>query len=170
MNHATSDGVWVVTWRSGTGRPTLGYDALVEECLCFGWIDSLTKRLDDERRMQLVTPRKPRSIWSRSNKTRIERLQSAGRMTSAGVAVVERAKADGSWTMADAAENLEEPEDLAAALDARPAARAQWNQFRPSLRRGILWWVMSAKRPETRARRVAAVVDAAARGMPAVGG
>lgn len=166
-HHATSIGVWLVSWKRSTGKPAVPYEEMVEEALCFGWIDSTYNSLDDERSAQLLTPRKKRSVWSARNKERLERLLPSGRMTPAGLAVVERAKADGSWSALDAAERLEEPAELAAALDAVPPARANWDRFSASSRKAILWWVTSAKRDETRAKRVAEVVAKAAEGKRA---
>ena len=166
-HHASVDGVWLARWTKASGRAALDYAGVVEEALCFGWIDGLVHSLPDGRQAHLLTPRRAGSGWSRSNKDRVERLLAEGRMTDAGVAAVAAAKADGSWTMQDAAEALIEPEELAAGLDAVPAARRNWDRFPPSPRRALIWWVMSAKRPETRARRVATVVDEAAAGRRA---
>jgi uncharacterized protein YdeI (YjbR/CyaY-like superfamily) len=164
---ATSPGVWLVTWKKTSPHPTLAYDDLVEEALCFGWVDSLPRSLDDERTQLRVTPRKKGSNWSRPNKERVERLTAAGLMTPAGRAVVEAAKADGSWSALDDVENLVEPDDLRTALDAHPEARRQWDGFPRSARRGILEWIGNAKRPQTRADRIRTTVTEAARGVRA---
>jgi uncharacterized protein YdeI (YjbR/CyaY-like superfamily) len=140
------------------------YEALVEEALCFGWIDSTVNVLDDERALQLMTPRKPRSGWSRLNRARVAALEEQGRMTDAGRRAVETARANGGWTRYDAVDSLVEPDDLAQALDASPAARASWDGFPPSLRKQLLWSVVSAARPATRASRIAKVVADAERG------
>jgi uncharacterized protein YdeI (YjbR/CyaY-like superfamily) len=166
-NHAASDGVWLVSWKKATGRPRIPYDDAVEEALCVGWIDSVANKLDDERGLLLVTPRRRGSGWSRLNKQRIERLAAAGLMAPAGIAAVEAAKADGSWSALDAVEDLVEPPDLAAALGAVPAARASWDGFSPSSRKGVLQWIASAKRPETRARRIEEAARLAAEGKKA---
>jgi uncharacterized protein YdeI (YjbR/CyaY-like superfamily) len=166
-NHAEAPGVWLVSWKRATGRPVVGYDACVEEALCFGWIDGLTHSLGDGRRAILVTPRRKGSAWARSNKDRVDRLISEGRMTDAGLAVIDRAMADGSWSALDAAESLTEPHELSAALDANPEARPQWDAFPKSPKRALIYWVTSAKRPETRARRVALIVSEAAEGRRA---
>ena len=166
-HHATVDGVWLARWTKASGGESVSYDAIVEEALCYGWIDGVLNRLDDGRHAQLLTPRRPGSGWARSNKERFERLIADGRMTEAGMAVIRAAKADGSWSMQDAAEALIEPPELAAALDARPEARRHWDAFPKSPRRALIWWVMSAKRPETKARRVAQIVDEAAQGRRA---
>jgi uncharacterized protein YdeI (YjbR/CyaY-like superfamily) len=167
-HHERDAGIWLVSFKKATGKPRVEYDDAVEEALCFGWIDSLVRTLDDERAMQLFTPRKPRSAWSRPNKIRVERLVSAGLMRPAGLTKIEQARRDGSWDMYAVAESLELPRDLRAALDAGPPrARPNWEAFSPASRRAILWWVHSAKRPETRARRIAQVVSEAARGRRA---
>jgi uncharacterized protein YdeI (YjbR/CyaY-like superfamily) len=166
-NHASSDGVWLVSWKVATGRPVIPYEQVVEEALCVGWIDSRGNRLDDERHLLLVTPRKRGSGWSRSNKQRVERLTAEGLMRPAGLAAVAAAVADGSWTVLDAVEDLIEPDELAAALDAVPAARESWDEFSPSARKGILQWIATAKRPETRAKRISETVRLAAEGRRA---
>jgi uncharacterized protein YdeI (YjbR/CyaY-like superfamily) len=131
---------------------------VVDEALCFGWIDSLPRRLDADRSMLLLSPRKPGSGWSKVNKDKVARLTADGRMAPAGLAKVEAAKADGSWARLDAVDALAEPDDLVAALDADPAARANFDAFPRSSRRGILEWIVNAKRPETRAARIATTV------------
>ena len=145
------------------GGPQIGYDESVEQALCFGWVDSRDRTLDDRRTMLWFAPRKARSGWARSNKERIERLTAAGLMEPAGLALVEAAKADGSWTLLDAVEDLVVPDDLAAALDSAPPARAHWEAFPRSVRRSILEWIVHARRPETRARRVAVTAELASR-------
>lgn len=166
-HHDTERGAWLVSWKQATGRPSLPYEAVIEEALCFGWVDSTVRTLDSERSMMLMTPRKPTSTWARTNKDRVERLLAAGLMQPAGIAAVEAAKANGSWTVLDSVDALEVPDDLAAALDAEPGARAAYEGFSPSNRKMILWWVKSAKRPETRERRIAETARLAARGIPA---
>lgn len=161
----TSAGVWLVHDK-GAGR-TLPYDAIVEEALCFGWVDSLPRSLDDTSAMLYVAPRKARSSWSRANKERVERLTAAGRMARPGMRAVETAKANGSWAALDVVETLEEPEDLARALDAVPTARAAGDAFPRSAKRAILEWIGAAKRDETRAQRVRTTVDEAAVGRRA---
>ncbi len=164
---AMSTGVWVVTLKQSTGRAALSYDDVVEEALCFGWVDSKSKGLDDERTMVLLTPRKPGSGWSRPNKLRVEKLAAAGAMTPAGLAVIEVAKADGSWSLLDSVEALEAPADLLAALAASAAAAAAWQTFTPGAQKRVLLWLVTAKRPETRASRIAETVRLAAEGTPA---
>jgi len=165
-HHDTSPGCWLVTWKKGRG-PYVPWPDVVRELLCFGWIDSKGQRVDDDRTSLLVTPRKRGSGWSRINKEHLEVLLAEGRMHPAGLAAVERAKADGSWTKLDAVETLAEPEDLRAALDAVPAARTAFDTFPPSVRRAILEWIGAAKRPATRESRVALTVSEAAEGRRA---
>ena len=166
-HHVDTNGVWLARWKRASGKIPLDYAQIVEEALCFGWIDGVTNTLEDGRQAQLLTPRRRGSGWSPSNKERVERLIAHGRMTEAGLRVIEAARADGSWSMQDAAEALIEPSELAAALDANPAARRHWNGFPRSPRRALIWWVMSAKRPETRQRRVTTIVEEAAQGRRA---
>ncbi len=163
-NHGRGAGVWLVRWRSVTGRPTVDYEDVVREALCWGWIDGQARTIDEERIAQWVAPRKPGSGWAATNKARILELEQSGRMQPAGRAVIERALADGSWTLLDSVEALQEPDDLAAALDADPAARAAWDTFPPSVRKLGLTSIAMAKRPETKAARIATIVARAARG------
>jgi uncharacterized protein YdeI (YjbR/CyaY-like superfamily) len=166
-HHASSPGVWVVTYKKDAAGPSVPYEALVEEALCFGWIDSVRKTVDGDRSRLLVTPRKPKSRWSKINKQRVERLIADGTMQPAGLAAIEVSKANGNWEALDAVERLEEPSDLRSALDADPAARASWDAFPRSAKRAILEWISSAKKDETRARRVAQTVSEAAVGRRA---
>ncbi len=162
-NHDTSSGVHLVTWRKATGRPSVAYGDAVEEALCVGWVDSIAGKLDEERSTLWFTKRRPRSGWSRPNKERVERLLAAGLMLPAGIAAVEEAKRRGTWSLLDEVEDLVVPDDLAAALAATPPARANWDAFSRSARRGILEWIVQARRPETRARRVEETATLAAR-------
>ena len=168
-HHDTARGVWVASWRKPSGRERVPYVDLVEEALCFGWIDSTVNTLDDGRGLQLMTPRKPRSGWTRLNRDRVAALEAQGRMTDAGRRAVEVAKANGWWTAYDPVEDLIEPDDLAEALDASPAARAAWDGFPPSARKQMLWSVISAGRPATRAGRIAKIVSEAELGRRATG-
>ncbi|WP_018330612.1 YdeI/OmpD-associated family protein [Actinomycetospora chiangmaiensis] len=165
-HHATSSGIWLVTWKKGHG-PALTYDEIVDEALCVGWVDSQPRTVDEGRSRRLLTPRRPGSNWSRVNKERVERLTAAGLMLPAGLAAVERARADGTWTALDAVENLTEPDDLRAALDAVPTARSQWEGFPRSARRAILEWIQAARTAPTRTRRIDQTVSEAAVGRRA---
>ena len=164
-NHVTSPGIWLVIYKKSSGKPRLSYDDAVEEALCFGWIDGQTNKLDDERFIQLFTPRRRKSTWSKSNKVRIERLIAAGLMTPAGLAKIEAAKADGSWSTLDSIDAMEMPADLEIALTANPTAQQNFAAFSNSVKKGIFFFIQSAKRPETRAKRVADTVEKAARNV-----
>lgn len=162
-NQAESKGVYLVSWRRGSGRTSVSYEEAVEEALCVGWIDATGRTLDAERSIQWFAPRRSRSGWARSNKERIARLTAAGLMLPAGLAVVEEAKRNGTWTMLDDVEKLVVPDDLAKALAAAPPARTNWDDFPPSARRALLEWIVHAKRSETRAKRIAEIASKAAR-------
>jgi uncharacterized protein YdeI (YjbR/CyaY-like superfamily) len=153
-NHTTSSGVHLASWRKGSGKTSVGYEEAVEEALCVGWIDSVAGRLDDERSLQWFSPRRAHSGWARTNKARVERLITADLMLPAGLAAIEEAKRN--------IENLVVPDDLAAALAERPPAREHWDAFSRTPRRAILAWIAQAKRPETRAKRVAETAEHAA--------
>lgn len=161
------ESIWLVRWKKGRG-PHLAYGDVVDEALCWGWIDSLPRKLDDDRSMLLLSPRKKGSAWSAVNKAKVERLIAAGRMQTAGLAKIEAAKADGSWDRLNAVETLAVPDDLAAVLTAvgEDAVR-NFAAFSPSSRRGILEWIQQAQRPETRARRMAETARLAALGLRA---
>lgn len=165
-NHASARGAWLVTRRASSG---LDYGAAVEEALCFGWVDSTSGRFDEDRGKLYFAPRKPGGGWAASNKARIERLIAEGRMAPAGLAAIERAKANGSWEILDSVERLEVPDDLAAALAALPKAATNFAAFPPGARKQMLFWVASAKRPATRSTRIAAIAEAAARNERARG-
>ncbi len=128
-NHASCGSIWLVTYKKASGRAALSNDDIVEEALCFGWIDSLPRKLDEMRSMLMLWMRKPGSAWSALNKVRAERMIAAGFMQPAGLAAIAAAKADGSWSKLDSVEALAVPDDLAAALAAYPAARAHFDAF-----------------------------------------
>lgn len=153
-NHSRTEGVWLVSFKKATGKPRVDYEESVEEALCFGWVDSKANRLDDERTMLWFAPRKPKTGWSRPNKERVARLLAAGLVHPAGLAKIEQAQADGSWSSLDGVELLEVPADLRDALAAFPHASDHFEAFPRSVKRGILEWILVAKKPETRARRV----------------
>jgi uncharacterized protein YdeI (YjbR/CyaY-like superfamily) len=168
-NHASAPGVWLVTWKKAAGRPILSYDESVEEALAWGWIDSKGMGIDAERSRLVFTPRKAGSGWSRPNKERIARLEASGLMRPAGQALIDAAKVDGSWTLLDDVEDLIVPPDLAEAFAARPGSREAWDAFTVSPRKQMLLWLVTAKRPETRASRIEQIADAAAEGRRARG-
>jgi uncharacterized protein YdeI (YjbR/CyaY-like superfamily) len=165
-NHASASGAWFVYRKKSAGGRAFPYDEAVEEALCFGWIDGLTRPLDADRTMVRFSPRKPRSVWARSNKERVARLEEAGLMAEAGRRAVEIARANGSWNSLDDSDGLVVPEDLAAALDATPGAREGFDACTDSARRMILYWLAAAKRPATRADRVARTAAGCAARVP----
>lgn len=167
-NHDKSFSVWFVYYKKASGKPRVTYDEAVEEALCFGWIDSLPKKLDEARSLLLFTPRKPRSGWSKLNKQRIEKLVGQGLMTEAGQAKIDAAKNDGSWNKLDAIENLEMPKDLEKALQANEVANKNFDAFSSSVKKGIFTWIESAKRIETKQKRIDETVELAARNKKAV--
>jgi uncharacterized protein YdeI (YjbR/CyaY-like superfamily) len=162
-----SPGIWLVTYKKVAGARYLPYEDIVREALCYGWIDGKARGLDEQRSQLLLTPRRPTSKWSRPNKERIAELEASGRMAAPGRAVVEAAKASGTWTALDDVENLVEPAELTAALDAVPEARTNWDAFPRSTRRATLEWIAAAKRPATRERRVAETVELARQNLRA---
>jgi uncharacterized protein YdeI (YjbR/CyaY-like superfamily) len=154
-HHATADGVWVKIAKKGTGIPTVAYPEVLDTALCFGWIDGQRKALDDQYFLQRFTPRRARSRWSQVNRDKVAALTKAGRMRPAGIAEVERAKADGRWDAAYASvRTMEVPADLQRELDARPQAAAFFAALNSQNRYAILYRLHDAKRPETRARRL----------------
>jgi uncharacterized protein YdeI (YjbR/CyaY-like superfamily) len=162
-HHAAAPGVWLRFAKKASGLPTVSYNDAVEEALCFGWIDGLMRPVDDTFFMQSFTPRKAKSMWAQSNKTRVARLTDQGLMTPAGLAAIEAAKACGSWDTLTAAESLTVPPELRRAINANARARKHWPAFTESQRKQFLYYLTTAKRAETRARRIAEIVSRAAR-------
>lgn len=167
QHHTRTEGVWLVSYKKETGKPRFDYDEAVEEALCFGWIDSKPNKLDDQRSMLWFAPRKLGSGWSRLNKQRAERLVAQGLMMPAGLMKIEAAKHDGSWNALDAIEALEIPPDLEKALTVYSEAKQNFDAFPRSVKRGILEWIASAKKPETRAKRVEETAQLAAKNLRA---
>ena len=167
-NHTRTEGIWLVTYKKIVPEHYVDYTSMVEEVLCFGWIDSTARGLDNERSMQYICPRKPGSIWSKVNKERIERLEANGAMTKAGRAKIEAAKKDGSWTALDAVEALIVPTDLRRALAANKNAKKHYEAFPPGVRKQILWSIHSAKTTPTRERRIRTAVEMAAKNERAI--
>ena len=166
-HHDRDAGVWLVTWRPATGRAAPSYEEAVVEALRFGWIDSKGGKGDEERAELWFSPRRRGSAWARTNKRRIEQLEREGRLEPPGRAVIEAARADGSWSLLDEVEDLVVPADLAAAFAEHPGARGHWDAFPPSARRAILEWIVQARRPATRAKRIAETAREAAAGRRA---
>src|SRR5919197_3674138 len=165
-HHDESTGVWLVLAKKGTSTPTtLTYDQALEEALCHGWIDGQAGRRDEATFRQRFTPRRSRSVWSQRNVARAERLIGDGRMQPAGLREIERAKADGRWEAAYAGPaSIDVPGDLERALRAEPKARAMFGRLNSQNRYAILYRLTTAKRPETRARRIDQFVAMLARG------
>lgn len=156
--HDTSPGVWVAVQRHEPAEKRLSVAEAVEEALCFGWIDSTVRSAGPGRATVLFTPRRQGSTWSRINKERVARLAAEGWMTPAGQAVIDRARSDGSWALLDDIDAIRVPSDLMAALADNPRARAGWDALAPSAKKQALWWISTARRPQTRARRIEVTV------------
>lgn len=165
-NYRRTESIWIITHKKHTAH-YLPYDTVVEEALCFGWIDSLPRRLDQDRTMLLVSPRKPKSVWSKLNKDRVASLIEKGLMMPPGLEKIECAKADGSWVFLDDVEALIVPDDLAAALEQNAAAQKNFLAFSPSAKKGILQWIKMAKQAKTRQQRIQKTVALAERNVKA---
>jgi uncharacterized protein YdeI (YjbR/CyaY-like superfamily) len=154
-NHATSAGVWLRLAKKATGTPSVSYAEALEVALCYGWIDGQKKGYDDAWWLQKFTPRGPKSIWSNINKQKAQALIDSGQMQPAGLAAVERAKQDGRWDAAyDSQSRIDVPSDLQAELDRNPAAKAFFATLNSTNRYAILFRIQTAKKPETRAKRI----------------
>jgi uncharacterized protein YdeI (YjbR/CyaY-like superfamily) len=164
-HHATSPGIWLVFAKKHTKLPSLSYEDAVEEALCFGWIDSLLKSIDDRFHKQMFTPRKAKSAWSALNRKRAARLIEAGLMTAAGLAPIALAKKTGQWEAHKASETLIVPPELKQAIKANPAAKKNWPTYTESQRKMFLYMVNGAKRPETRATRVRRIIEIVSSGV-----
>ncbi|MCA8881712.1 MAG: YdeI/OmpD-associated family protein [Rhodobacteraceae bacterium] len=161
-NHGRGEPVWLVTYKKS--HPSyLPYEPIVEELICWGWIDSLTRKLDDDRTMLLISARRPDSAWSALNKAHVERARASGAMTPAGEAKVAVAVESGMWDFLDDVDQLQLPDDLTAAL-VRSGGRAAWDTWPRSVQRGTLEWIKLAKTAPTRARRIAEAASAAGEG------
>ncbi len=164
-HHEEADGIWVKFAKKGTGVPSVTYDQALDAALCYGWIDGQSRRLDETWYLQRFTPRRARSMWSKRNREKVAALIEAGRMQPAGLREVERAQADGRWEAAyDGPATATVPDDLKAALDQNQAAKEFFACLDRQNRYAILHRVQTATRPETRARRIAKLVEQLARG------
>ena len=158
-NYAFENEVWLIYYKKHSGKPRISYDDAVEESLCFGWIDSLVKSIDDEKYMQKYTPRKKNSVWSELNVNRCKKMIKEGKMTSAGLELIEQAKQSGKWQAAySSKKTFDLPKDLEVALKKNPAALKNFKNFAPSYQNNYIAWVVSAKREETKIRRIKEVV------------
>lgn len=154
-NHAAEKEIWLIYYKKHTGKPRIPYDDAVEEALCFGWIDSIIKRIDDEKYARKYTPRKDKSIWSEVNKKRAEKMIKQGRMTEAGLIKIQKAKKNGEWYKTTS--KIDRPAilpDLKNALAANKDADRNFNNFAPSYQKQFIGWIASAKKEETRERRI----------------
>ncbi len=162
-NHLSVQAVWLIMYKKNAGIPTISWDEAVDQALCFGWIDSRRKTIDDRHFIQFFTRRKPKGTWSKVNKEKVEKLSAAGLMTEAGWEVIEKAKQNGSWTILDSIEALELPKDFEKALREKAEAYAYYIGLSKSLKKMILYWIVSAKRPETREKRISEIVEQVAK-------
>ncbi len=166
-NHARVQNVWLVLYKKDSGKQNLRYDEVVEEALCFGWIDSVSNKRDEESRLLYVSVRKAKSGWSALNKTRIEKLLRENKMAAAGLQKIEAAKKDGSWSALDKIEALEMPAALQKALTRNKKALAHFNGFPSSVRKQLFLWVESAKTPVTKEKRITGIVTLAEKNIRA---
>jgi uncharacterized protein YdeI (YjbR/CyaY-like superfamily) len=162
-NHDSAQNLWLIIYKKDSGTPSITYDQAVDEALCFGWVDSSIKKNDEVSFLQYFARRNPKSNWSRVNKQKVERLINEGLMTEAGIKMIELAQKTGTWTALDDVENLIAPPDLQNALDQNPLASEYFALFPRSVKRGILEWLLNAKQPETRLKRITEIVSKAER-------
>lgn len=164
-HHETGDGAWLRMAKKSTGIPSIDWDGAVDVLLCFGWIDGIRRRIDDQWFAQRVTPRRPRSVWSKINCARVERLEAEGRMRDAGRVQVERAKGDGRWDAAySVSKDAALPAELQVALDAHPVAAQRFSELNSTNRTAIVFRVGTPKRPDTRERKAREFVEMLERG------
>lgn len=161
-NHCKRDSVWLVMYKKASEKPTISWGEAVDEALCFGWIDSIKKKRDEESAMQFFSKRKPKSTWSKINKDKVEHLIADGLMTEAGYEAIETAKDNGSWNILDEVDALTIPKDLEKLFEEYDGSKAYFNSLSKSMKKMILYWIISAKRPETRLKRITEVAESAA--------
>ena len=164
-NHQSKKSVWLIYYKNNTSKPTVKYSDAVDEALCFGWIDSKAKSLDDEKFMQFFSKRKPKCVWSKINKEKVQRLIECGLKTDAGFESIEVAKQNGSWSILDSAESLVIPSDLEAEFQKNPNSIDYFLSLSRSDKRNILQWLVLAKRSETRQKRIVEIVELARQGQ-----
>ncbi len=160
-NHINEPAVWLICYKMKAAIPTISWREAVEEALCFGWVDSKRKPIDNEKFMQFFSKRKASSTWSKVNKEKVKQLIDNGTMTDAGLACIEIAKKNGSWTILDDVEELLIPADLAAAFEKHEGSKDYFISLSKSVKKMILQWLVLAKRPETRAKRINEVAELA---------
>ena len=166
-NHHNSLGLWVVTHKKNSGKPAPTYDEIVRAALCFGWIDSVPGKVDEQRSKLYISPRKPKSAWSQSNKRRVEELIKSGEMQKAGLAKIEEAKRSGTWTLIDNAQNAEIPSDLLAAFRKHKGSKSNFEAFPLGVRKQIIEWITLAKTDVTREKRISETAELAAQNIRA---
>ncbi|MDX1478177.1 MAG: YdeI/OmpD-associated family protein [Saprospiraceae bacterium] len=166
-NHTTSESVWLIIYKKDSGVSSVNYQEAVDEALCFGWVDSKPNKRDDRSYYQFFSPRNPKSNWSRNNKKRVDRLIKAGKMAEAGYAMIKTAKENGTWDALNDVEDLIVPPDLQEAFGRQPSSFDHWTQFPDSVKRSILEWILNAKQPATRAKRIEETAEKAARNIRA---
>lgn len=162
-NHAKEKSVWLICYKQNSGKPTLSWSDAVDEALCFGWIDSTRKTIDEESFMQFFAKRKAGSTWSKINKAKVQQLIDEDRMAPAGLASIELAKKNGSWNILDTVETLSIPKDLAKEFKLRKGSEEYFMSLSKSIRKMMLQWIVLAKRPETRAKRIHEIAALAAK-------
>lgn len=157
-NHSTETGVYLVFYKVSSNKPSMRWEEAVKVALCYGWIDSTVKKLDEERRQQYFTPRKTKSVWSKLNKTYIDELTKAKLMQPSGKAIVKIAKSNGSWDALNNVDNEIIPPNLQKAFTKNPIAFTNYKNFAPSYRRGYLYWLYAAKRETTQQKRIEEII------------
>ena len=153
--YATESGIWLVFYKKETSKPTIAYEAAVEEALCFGWIDSIIKKIDAEKYVRKFTPRKDKSNWSELNKKRARKMIKEGRMTDTGLAKIKAAKKSGLWGQTGRPQiSFDMPSEFARALDKNKKAKENFEKLAPSYRKHYIGWIQAAKRDETKEKRI----------------
>jgi len=158
-NHNLSDGIQLIFYKVSSNKESMRWEEAVQEAICFGWIDSTVKKLDEERRVQYFSPRNLKSVWSALNKKYIKELIANNKMHDSGLAKIEAAKQDGSWTQLDDVENLVIPKELQLAFNKNSTAFNNYNNFARSYKKNYLYWLNQAKREETRTKRIQSIIE-----------
>ena len=161
-NHSSKQSIWLVHYKKNSNKPSLSWSEAVDEALCFGWIDSTRKTIDAEKFIQFFSKRKSTSVWSKINKEKVQRLMNEGLIMQAGHESIETAKKNGSWIILDSVEELTIPKDLTAAFKSHPGSKDFFLSLSKSVRKSILQWLVLAKRPETRQKRINEIAELAA--------
>lgn len=166
VHHKSEPGIWLLFFKKGTGEPTISYEDAVEEALCFGWIDSIIKKIDEEKYVRKFTPRKDGSYWSALNRKRAAKMIKQGKMTKTGLAMIETAKKTGLWNQDGRPQiKLDVPPELAKALALNKKAKENFDELASSYRRHYIGWIAAAKRPETKKKRATEAISLLEKGM-----